>query len=336
MFYRRTDSITFNGFNSYLSFGVPIKSKRINLPEQVIIEQEVPYMNGCYDFSYMSGKPIYKKRQINVVFNLIGANEADLYDKYTQIVRWLTSTRNGTLTFDSIRGWQFENVTARISTDGFTQLSRNVAELSVNFIADPYKSNGKQNITIIPSCPRFTGNTFGYIYKSGGSLKITTTDNICENVQQTTNSGSEKIITDITFTANTPIELVFALYTPPKAWRSVFAIDASGNSVGDIPSECEDTSGNTVYRWTAEKYSAAGVRFVANVTEYRGVKVLNAGEIMTARPEPIRCKYNGDDIRFILNGGNMTYEANLAEGGNIIAQPHSSAEVYAALRKEAL
>lgn len=336
MFYRRTDSITFNGFNSYLDFGVPIKSKKINLPEQVIIEQEVPYMDGCYDFSFMSGKPIYKKRQINVVFNLIGANEADLYDKYTQIVRWLTSERNGTLKFDSIIGWQFENVTARISTDGFTQLSRNVAELSVNFIADPYRSNGKQNITIVPSCPRFTGNTFGYIYKSGGGLKVTTTDNVCESVQKTTNSSSEKIITDLTFTADTPAELVIALYTSPNAWRSVFTIDSDGNRTDDISPECEDTNGNTVYRWSAAKYPAAGVRLVADIQNYRSVNVLNAGEIMNAPNAPIRCRVNSDDIQFRINGENLTYETALAEGGNIIAQPYSSAEVYAALRKETL
>lgn len=329
-----TDSIIYNGRNSLLDFGLTIASKEFIDPEIKEIRDTVPYMDGDYDFTMMSGKPHYGNRQIVVVFNLEAENYGTLFQKRTDIVKWLLRKRGGALKFDYIKGWQFENVSAQIG--GFVRKSFNCAELTVTFTAAPYLSNGKQNIPIIPTCPQFTGNAFGYIYKSGCGLKATTTKNICENVQQTTNSDGKKVTCDITFTADTPNELMFALYTSPKAWRSVSAIDADGNNVGDIPPECEDTSGNTVYRWSEEKYPAAGVRFAANVGDYRGVNVLNAGEIMNAFPAPIRCKYNNNDIQFSLNGGNLTYEANLTEGGNIIAQPYSSAEVYAALRKEAL
>ena len=329
-----TDSIIYNGRNSLLDFGLTIASKEFIEPEIKEIRDTVPYMDGDYDFTMISGKPHYGNRQIIVVFNIEAENYGTLFQKRTEIVKWLLSKRGGELKFDYIKGWQFENVSAQMG--GFVRKSFNCAELTVTFTAAPYLSNGKQNITLIPTCPRFTGNTFGYIYKSGGGLKVTTTDNVCESVQKTTNSGSEKVITDITFTADTPSEIVFALYTSPKVWRSVFAVDVNGNNVGEIPPECEDTYGNTVYRWSAEKYPAAGVRFVANATEYRGVKVLYAGIAVNAPNAPIRCKYNGDDIQFRINGKNLTYETALAEGGNIIAQPYSSAEVYAALRKEAL
>jgi len=331
------EAIVWNGKNSYLDFGLTIaEPPKMTNPKLNEVRESVPYMNGDYDFTYQNGKPTYSRRQIKVVFNVTGDCFDDMWRKRCEAVRWIMSAHGGALSFDRfMHGWQFEDVSPAVWED-FEIIGKRAGRMEVVFTAAPYLSNGKQNITLIPTCPRFTGNTFGYIYKSGGGLKVTTTDNVCESVQKTTNSGSEKIITDLIFTADTPAELVFALYTSPNAWRAVFTIDSDGNRTDDISPECEDTNGNTVYRWSAEKYPAAGVRFVANATEYRGVKVLYAGITVNAPNAPIRCKANGEDIRFSLNGGNMTYETNLAEGGNIIAQPYSSAEVYAALRKEAL
>lgn len=340
MFYRRTDSITFNGYNSYLDFGVTIKSKNIALPEQVIIEQEVPYMDGCYDFSCMSGKPIYKKRQISVIFNIIGIDENDLYDKYTQLVQWLTSQRNAVLMFDSIRGWQFENATARIPSGGFVQLSRIAAELTVTFVTDPYKTNGKQNVTLIPACPAFKGNTFGYIQKSGGELKMTTTDSICADIQFSASTVGGVVLQEYTVTEDTPAEFAVTAYLSPNAAGQMQIADTDGNTAEIAPEAVSEYGGGklAVYRYSSEKYPNAGaIRFTADVTDFRSISAMTFDETITAHSAPVRCRRNDTDISFRINNSGEITETTLSEGGNIIMIPGTApAEVYAACRKEVL
>lgn len=99
-----TDSIIYNGRNSLLDFGLTIASKEFIDPEIKEIRDTVPYMDGDYDFTMMSGKPHYGNRQITVVFNLKAEDYEDIFRKRTNIVQWLLSERGGTLKFDYISG----------------------------------------------------------------------------------------------------------------------------------------------------------------------------------------------------------------------------------------
>lgn len=132
------NSITYNGYNSFLDYGLTIKDMDLGQPEQVVIEQTVPYMDGSWDFSFLNGRPVYRKRNITITFNIIGENENDVYRKKCEVVRWLMSSRGNALEIDCLRDFVFQNVTARIDTKSFIMKSRRAAELTVVFKTDPY------------------------------------------------------------------------------------------------------------------------------------------------------------------------------------------------------
>ena len=44
------DGITLHEKHSYRDFGAWLRSKNIPIPETIKIEEEVPYMQGVYDF----------------------------------------------------------------------------------------------------------------------------------------------------------------------------------------------------------------------------------------------------------------------------------------------
>lgn len=332
-----SDSIIYNGRNSLLDFGLTIASKEFIEPEIKEIRDEVPYMDGDYDFTMMSGKPHYGNRQITIVFNIKAEDYGDLFQKRTNIVQWLLSERGGTLKFDCISGWQFENVSAKIG--GFVRKNFNCAELTVTFTCAPYITNGKQNATLIPACPAFKGNTFGYIQKSGGELKITTTDSISADIQFGASTVGNTVLQEYTVTEDTPAEFVIAAYLSPNAAVQMQIADTDGNTAEIAPEAVSEYGGKlAVYRYSSEKYpNASAIRFTADVTDFRSISAMTFDETATVHSDPVRCRRNDTDISFRINNSGEITETKLSEGGNIIMISGTApAEVYAACRKEVL
>ena len=85
--YRFTDKITFAGLNSFKDFQTTIKKVEVGEAEQVQNRQTVPFMNGSYDFSRISGNAIYQDREVKVTFNIIGIDYAEIYAKKIELGR---------------------------------------------------------------------------------------------------------------------------------------------------------------------------------------------------------------------------------------------------------
>ena len=135
-----SEYITFNGKKS-TDFDAIIMKDGIDIaqPEQNVIEASVPFMDGNYDFSAINGGlPTYKKREITFDFYLSAKNENDLYWKKCDIVRWLNSTRGGTLRISCLKDYKFLNATAFIDNSAFKFISKKSATFQVKFKADPY------------------------------------------------------------------------------------------------------------------------------------------------------------------------------------------------------
>lgn len=335
------EAIVWNGKNSYLDFGLTIaEPPKMTNPKLNEVRESVPYMNGDYDFTYQNGKPTYSRRQIKVVFNVTEDCFDDMWRKRCEAVRWIMSAHGGALSFDRfMHGWQFEDVSPAVSED-FEIIGKRAGRLEVVFTAAPYLSNGKQNITIIPSCPAFKGNTFGYIHKSGGTLKACTSNDSSGGAEFTTRTVGTVIFEEHTITENTPSELVIAAYQTVATKGQLQIENIDGNITNVSPDAVAEQYGGklSVYRYTSAKYPNAGViRFTAEVTAFRTISAMTFDSVFPAQDVPIRCRRNDTDIQLSVNGKRSADEFKLSEGGNIITISGTApAEVYLACRKEAL
>lgn len=334
------EAIVWNGKNSYLDFGLTIaEPPEIGNPELNEIRDSVPHMNGDYDFTYINGKPTYKRRKVGIIFNIIGECFDDMWKKRCDAVMWLMSAHGSTLSFDRfMRGWYFEDVSPVISED-LTLIGKRAAQLEVTFYCAPYITNGKQNVTLIPACPAFKGNTFGYIQKSGGYLKITTTDSICADIQFSASTVGSVILQEYTVTEDTPAEFAVTAYLSPNAAGQMQIADTDGNTAELAPEAVSEYGGKlAVYRYSSEKYpNTSAIRFTADVTDFRSISAMIFDETAITHSAPVRCRRGDTDISFRINNSGEITETKLSEGGNIIMISGTApAEVYAACRKEVL
>lgn len=333
-----TDSIIYNGRNSLLDFGLTIASKEFISPEIKEIREEIPYMDGDYDFTLMNGKPHYGNRQITVVFNIKAENYTDLFQKRTDIVQWLLSERGGALKFDCISGWQFENVSAKIGE--FVRRNFNCAQLTVTFTCAPYLSNSKTDKVLIPSCPPYKGNTFGYIQHCGATVKTCTTNSSSGEVEFSASTVDTAAYREYTVTENTPSEFVISVHLSSNAVEHMQIEDHEGGVTNIFPEAVVDSGGNklAVYYYSSAKYPDAGViRFYTDITSLHTISAYTFDSTFPALPAPIRCRRGDTDIQFSVNDNSPTHESKLSLGGNIITlSGTSSAEIYMALRRETL
>lgn len=131
-----TDAITWNGKHSYNDFGLTIKTPSGDIPKIKDVKVSVPYMNGDYDFTFANGEPAYSARVIKIVFNIEGEDPEDLYRQRMAVCEWIMSQQGGNLYFDSIPGWHYKDVTARI-TDYNDRVRRTVARITAEFTCYP-------------------------------------------------------------------------------------------------------------------------------------------------------------------------------------------------------
>ena len=136
--YRFTDKITFAGLNSFKDFQTTIKKVEVGEAEQVQNRQTVPFMNGSYDFSRISGNAIYQDREVKVTFNIIGIDYAEIYAKKIELEKWLRSAYNSVLYIDSIEIYHFKNATCTKTNFNVISKRNTVAELEATFTVYPF------------------------------------------------------------------------------------------------------------------------------------------------------------------------------------------------------
>jgi len=130
--------ITFNSKHSYADFNLILNSKKIGTPSKKKISIPMLFMNGTYDFSTLgsNGEITYNQRAIEVKFTLISISKAKLHAELTKVVKWLQDIPQNELIFDDIKDYYFS---AEVEDSLEINEKNNIAEITVKFIADPFK-----------------------------------------------------------------------------------------------------------------------------------------------------------------------------------------------------
>lgn len=130
-----------NNKHSFDDFGLTIKSKKIGNPKKNKIKEEVPFMNGSYDFSLLYGEQTYSERQLEYTFNLNERNKIAMNIKKMQVLEWLNDRGKQPLYDDTIPGFYF---LAEVGDDDFSEEGSN-GEITVTFNAYPYKISSRND-----------------------------------------------------------------------------------------------------------------------------------------------------------------------------------------------
>lgn len=130
-----------NNKHSFDDFGLTIKSKKIGNPKKNKIKEEVPFMNGSYDFSLLYGEQTYSERQLEYTFNLNERNKIAMNIKKMQVLEWLNDGGKQPLYDDTIPGFYF---LAEVEDDDFSEEGSN-GEITVTFNAYPYKISSRND-----------------------------------------------------------------------------------------------------------------------------------------------------------------------------------------------
>ena len=124
------------GIHSYDEFGLIIKSKKISLPSKNKIELTVPFVNGTYDFSFLSGDQTYSDRTLEYVFSLTTDNPNAIEIYGNQVIHWLLDGGRAKLEDDEILNYYFM---AECISANYSVISRNIWEITARFKAYPFR-----------------------------------------------------------------------------------------------------------------------------------------------------------------------------------------------------
>lgn len=124
-----------NNKHSFNDFGITIKSKKIGNPKKNKIKEEVPFMNGSYDFSILYWEQTYSERTLEYTFNLNSKNKIEMNIRKMKVLEWLNDGGKQPLYDDTIPGFYF---IAEVEDNDFREEGSN-GELTVKFSAYPYK-----------------------------------------------------------------------------------------------------------------------------------------------------------------------------------------------------
>ena len=129
------DGITINGRHSFRDFGLYIREKKIGLPDKRIIQDSVPYMNGSYDFTAMSGAATWGNREISYAFDILADSEQAMNRQRDGILNWLMNAHDTDIFDDAMPGWHFHGS----YSDGEISDEEELSELTVKFTCHPFR-----------------------------------------------------------------------------------------------------------------------------------------------------------------------------------------------------
>ena len=151
--------IKFGGKWSLEDFGVLIgqstdTNTAIEPAKPRILRETVPFMDGSYDYSRMSGKLIYDDRTLRYTFIISGHTRSDVVEKARQLDNWLGEVTDTELYDTDYSYWKFTGVAYMGMGDlTFYSLNENKAQITAEFTAAPYMRSISGRLT---DCMDFT------------------------------------------------------------------------------------------------------------------------------------------------------------------------------------
>ncbi len=128
--------IRFNNLHSYDDLGLIVLDKKITTPTKTKIKENIPFMNGTYDFSDLYGGNCFSERTLEFTFKLKHNNRIGLEFIKTKIENWLMGTNTQVkLTEDDLPGYYY---LAECESTDFEDFIR-FGKLKATFTAYPFK-----------------------------------------------------------------------------------------------------------------------------------------------------------------------------------------------------
>ena len=132
--------ITFNNKHSFSDFNLILNSKEISTPSKKKVKESIAGMNSTYDFSTVAsgGEIVYNQRSLKYNFTLLCNSKAQLHSQLSEIFQWSQDTPQSQLIDDTIKDYYF---LAEIEDDINIKEENDTAEITFNFIAEPFKTS---------------------------------------------------------------------------------------------------------------------------------------------------------------------------------------------------
>lgn len=129
------EGIKANGIHSYYDLGFCIAERNIGIAKKKSIKKEIPYMNGAYDFSRISGEDIYEENIIRYVFDIAELSAEKMERKKDLLLQWLSDIYDTDIEDDFIPEYKFHGSTETMDwEEDFGE-----GHLTVNFKVYPFK-----------------------------------------------------------------------------------------------------------------------------------------------------------------------------------------------------
>lgn len=135
-------SIRANNKATYDDFGLYIASRNIPFPQNKEIHENIPFMNGSYDFSYVVGEIAKEDRIISYVVDIAeySIEEMDLLKR--NVANWLSTIVDVDIFDDYIENYHFHGTA--LVPDWSEENSQ--GQMNINFRVYPYMiSNNKKS-----------------------------------------------------------------------------------------------------------------------------------------------------------------------------------------------
>lgn len=131
--------------SSYKDFGLMIAERYIGIPSKKIIKQEIPYMNGAYDFSNLNGELTFEEREIIYTFDFVNLSIEKLQQEKSNFLNWVMNVHDEDIYDPYIKNYHFHG-----SYDSSKwEEDFESATLKVTFKVYPYLiSNNSKKITL--------------------------------------------------------------------------------------------------------------------------------------------------------------------------------------------
>ena len=130
--------IIFNSKKSLDDFELYIENVEVEFPRPRVIQNNVPYQNGYYDFSEVYGDLSYDNRKITITFkfeNRTIERRTQINSKYGAIAEWLLGSRESKLYIDYEHGYFL----ARATNITPIELSELTGKITVEFDCYPFR-----------------------------------------------------------------------------------------------------------------------------------------------------------------------------------------------------
>lgn len=131
--------IIFNSKKSLDDFELYIENVEVEFPRPRVIQNNVPYQNGYYDFSEVYGDLSYDNRKITITFkfeNRTIERRTQINSKYGAIAEWLLGSGESKLYIDYEYGYFLARAT-NITPIEFSELT---GKITVEFDCYPFRS----------------------------------------------------------------------------------------------------------------------------------------------------------------------------------------------------